>query len=76
MPSHVVAIISSVVLTAAIAARVAQLFAKEPSLKGLAPTQSGPPFLIAQLTVLVRFVALTIVANRGFRGFGPVLSPR
>ena len=55
---------------------VAQLFAKVPSLKGLAPTQSEPPFLIAQLTVPVRFVALTIVANRVFRGCGPVLSPR
>jgi len=55
---------------------VAQLFAKVPSLKGLAPTQSEPPFLIAELTLLALFVVLTIVANRGFRGFGPVLSRR
>lgn len=104
MPSHVVGIISLIVLAAAIVARylyhlrsgwrgtyvvtamiafylnvfvlVAQLFAKVPSLKALAPTQTEAPFVIAQLVVMTLFVVLTVVANRGFRGFGPVLSPR
>jgi flagellar biogenesis protein FliO len=34
----------------------------------MAPTQSEPPFLVAQLVVLLLFVALTIFAVKRFRG--------
>jgi hypothetical protein len=43
---------------------VAQSFMKVPPLHALAPTQQEPPFLIAQLVVLLIFVGLTIVAAR------------
>lgn len=46
---------------------VVQAFEKVPSLKAIAPTQSEPPFLVAQLVVLVLFVGLTVVAARKFR---------
>jgi hypothetical protein len=46
---------------------VAQLFAKVPPLKALAPTQSEPPFAIAQGVVLVVFVVLGILAVKRFR---------
>jgi hypothetical protein len=41
---------------------IVQAFAKLPALKALAPTQSEPPFLLAQLVVLVLFIVLTAVA--------------
>ncbi len=43
-----------------------QGFLKVPALKALAPTQSEPPFLIAQGIVLVAFVAIIIGAFRSF----------
>ena len=46
---------------------VAQSFQKVPALKALAPTQSGPPFLVTQLIVLVGFILLTIMAAIKFR---------
>ena len=46
---------------------VAQLFAKAPTLKALAPTQSEPPFAIAQLIVLLLFIWLGIKSARSFR---------
>jgi len=46
---------------------VVQAFEKVPSLKAMAPTQSEPPFLLAQLIVLVLFIGLTVVAARKFR---------
>ena len=46
---------------------VAQLFQKTPALKELAPTQSEPPFGIAQGLVLVVFVLLGIGTLRRFR---------
>lgn len=46
---------------------VAQCFLKVPALHALAPTQQEPPFLIAQLVVLLIFVGLTIFAARRFR---------
>jgi hypothetical protein len=89
-PSHVVGIISLVLLAGAIVALyafhlsgawrwvyavtqtlsqyllvfvlVAQFFKKVPALIALAPTQSEPPFAIAQGVVLVIFIALTIGA--------------
>ncbi len=41
---------------------VVQAFQKLPFLQPLAPTQSEPPFLIAQVAVLVIFIALGILA--------------
>jgi hypothetical protein len=46
---------------------IVQLFEKVPALHALAPTQSEPPFKIAQLLALALFVVLTVVATRGFR---------
>jgi len=46
---------------------VVQAFLKVPALKALAPTQSEPPFLVAQLVVLVLFIALGIAATIRFR---------
>lgn len=46
---------------------IAQLFQKVPSLKVLAPTQTEPPFLVAQLSTLLIFVLLTIAAAIRFR---------
>jgi len=94
LPSHIVGIISLVVLALAILALyalhlagpwrwiyvvsavlalylnvfvgVAQAFQKLPFLASLAPTQSEPPFLIAQAVVLVIFVGLGIAAVRAF----------
>jgi hypothetical protein len=41
---------------------IAQLFAKVPALKTLAPTQTEAPFKEAQLAALIAFVVLTILA--------------
>ena len=46
---------------------VVQLFLKVPALKAIAPTQSDPPFAIAQGIVLLLFVGLGIAAVRRFR---------
>jgi uncharacterized membrane protein SirB2 len=95
LPSHIVGIISLVVLAVAILARyvyhlagpwrwiyivgavlalylnvfvgVVQAFQKLPLLSSLAPTQSEPPFLIAQFAVLAIFIVLGILAVRLFR---------
>jgi hypothetical protein len=53
---------------------VVQLFLKVPALNALAPTQSEPPFAIAQLIVLVTFVALGVAAVKRFRA-GVVTPP-
>ncbi len=45
---------------------VVQSFEKVPAFKAMAPTQSEPPFLVAQVVVLVLFVVLTIVAAKKF----------
>jgi hypothetical protein len=94
LPSHIVGIISLVVLTVAVLARyarhmagawrwiyvvtallalyfnvfvlVVQSFEKVPALKALAPTQSEPPFAVAQLLVLALFVVLAIFAVKKF----------
>ena len=95
LPSHVVGVISLLVLAMAIVARyalrlngawgrlyvitatvalylsvfvlVVQLFQKVPTLKALAPTQSESPFVLAQLSVLALFVAVSAVAAVRFR---------
>jgi len=46
---------------------VVQSFEKVPALKELAPTQSEPPFAIAQLVVLAAFIVLTVKAVKRFR---------
>ena len=47
---------------------VTQAFLKFPALTALAPTQTEPPFAVAQLVVLGLFIALTIVATKKARG--------
>jgi hypothetical protein len=51
----------------AIVARYVQAFQKVPALKAKAPTQSEPPFVIAQLGALALFVILGVVAAKRFR---------
>ena len=46
---------------------VVQSFQKLAFLRPLAPTQSEPPFLIAQVVVLALFVVLGILAAKRFR---------
>jgi hypothetical protein len=98
LPSHIVGIISLVVLTIAILAlyayrlagawrwiyvtsallalylnvfvAVVQSFLKCAFLNALAPTQSEPPFLVAQLAVMAVFIVLGIVAVRSFHPRG------
>jgi len=47
---------------------VVQAFLKVSALHALAPQQTEPPFLVAQVVVLVVFVLLTVVAASRFRG--------
>ena len=47
---------------------IVQLFRKVPALTELAPTQSEPPFAVAQGVVFATFVVLGIFAVRKFRG--------
>lgn len=61
------------VITAAIAlylnvfVLVVQSFLKVPNLNALAPTQKEPPFLLAQLVVMLIFIILTAFAVKRFR---------
>ncbi len=94
LPSHIVGIVSLVVLAVAIVALyvyhlarswrwiyvaaavaslylnvfvgVVQAFLKVPFLNALAPQQNEPPFVIAQIAVLIIFVVLGILAVRSF----------
>lgn len=50
---------------------IAQAFSKVPPLKALAPTQSEPPFIVAQLATLALFVVLAVRAVKRYR-VGPV----
>lgn len=45
---------------------IVQSFRRVPVLQALAPTESEPPFAIAQLVALVAFLLLGYVATRGF----------
>ena len=95
MPSHILGILSLIVLTIAWLARyrfnlaggwrrtyaittvvalyfnvfvlIVQLFRKVPPLEALAPTQSEPPFQIAQLAALLLFAFLGTRAAMKFR---------
>jgi hypothetical protein len=101
LPSHIVGIISLVILSVALVAlygnrlagawcwvyvasavlalylnvfvAVVQSFLKISALRELAPTQSEPPFAIAQGAVLLVFVALLVVAVRRFHPQPPSL---
>jgi hypothetical protein len=53
-----------------------QSFEKAPALKALAPTQKEPPFLIAQLAVLLLFVVLTIFSVKRFHVEPSLAYPR
>jgi hypothetical protein len=94
LPSHIVGVISLIVLAIAIYAlysrhlagswrwiyvvgavvalylnvfvAVFQSFLKLPALNALAPTQSEPPFLVAQSVALLIFIALAVVGIRSF----------
>jgi hypothetical protein len=57
---YVVAAVASLYLNCFVG--VVQTFQKVPALNALAPTQSEPPFLIAQVAVLLAFVVLGVVA--------------
>ena len=46
---------------------VVQSFLKIPALKAMAPTQTEPPFLIAQVVVMLLFIVLGIFAVKKFR---------
>ena len=46
---------------------IVELFLRVPALKALSATQAGPPFLIAQLSAIVIFVVLTVIAAIRFR---------
>jgi hypothetical protein len=46
---------------------VVQSFLKVPALNALAPTQKEPPFLVAQIVVMLIFIGLTILAVKRFR---------
>jgi hypothetical protein len=105
LPSHIVGIISLVVLAVTIPARyvfnlagawrwiyvagavaalyfnvfvlIVQAFLKVPILNALAPTQSEPPFLIAQIVTLLTFIVLGVRATGRFhpeRAFRTVIS--
>jgi hypothetical protein len=61
---YVVTAITALYLDAFVA--VIQAFGKIPFLQSLAPTQSEPPFVVAQLIVLIIFVVLGALAVRRF----------
>jgi len=50
---------------------VFQAFQKVPFLQSFAPTQSEPPFIVAQVVVLVAFIGLGFVALRSFHPAAP-----
>jgi hypothetical protein len=50
---------------------VAQLFEKVPAIHALAPTQTEPPFKIAQLLLLVLTIVLITLAAKKFRSPSP-----
>ncbi len=64
-PIYVAASVLALYLNVFVA--VVQAFQKFEPLATLAPTQSEPPFLIAQLAVLGVFLVLGVLAIRGFR---------
>jgi hypothetical protein len=51
---------------------VVQAFEKDPALRALAPKQTEPPFVIAQLAILVLFITLGVFATTRFRVESPL----
>jgi hypothetical protein len=51
---------------------IIQSFQKLPALKPLAPTQSEPPFLVAQLVALIAFLIVGTIAALRFRPRQPL----
>jgi hypothetical protein len=100
LPSHILGILSLVVLAIAIPARysfhlagpwrgtyvitaviafyfnffvlIVQSFQKVPALQALAPTQSEPPFVIAQAAALTMFIVFGVVAAMRFHTEKPL----
>lgn len=62
---YVASAVSALYLNSFVA--VVQAFLKFPALKQMAPTQSEPPFVIAQAVLLTIFVAIFVAAVRSFR---------
>ena len=52
-------------------AAVVQAFLKVPALNALAPTGTEPPFLVAQVAVLIAFVAVGVVAVKRIHPIAP-----
>ena len=61
-PIHVIAVVTALYLNVFVG--VVQAFRRVPALNALAPQQTEPPFVVAQLLVLAAFVVVTIVAVR------------
>ncbi len=64
LPSHKVGAMIALYLNVFVL--VVQSFEKVPALHAMAPTQSEPPFLVAQLVVLALFIVLIIFAVKKF----------
>jgi len=62
---YVVAAIASLYLNVFVL--VVQSFIKVAALNALAPTQSEPPFVIAQISVMLIFILIGIIATIKFR---------
>jgi hypothetical protein len=63
-PTYIITAIMALYLNVFVG--VTQAFQKLPFLQSLAPTQSEPPFLIAQVAVLLVFIVLGVLAVRRF----------
>jgi hypothetical protein len=61
---YVIGVVAALYLNCFVA--VVQAFQKIPAINALAPTQSEPPFLVAQVVVMVIFIALGILAVKKF----------
>jgi len=67
-PAYVISSVFSLYLNVFVL--IVQSFLKIPALTGLAPTQSEPPFLVAQAATLALFLALGAFATFRFRSEG------
>ena len=63
--THVITVVIALYLNVFVL--IAQIFQKVPALIAMAPTQSEPPFLVAQLVCMALFVVLAIAAAIKFR---------
>jgi uncharacterized membrane protein len=69
---YAVSVVASVYLLMFVG--VAQMFTKIPAFQLAAPTQSEPPFLVAQLVLLAAFLVIRIAAVRQYRPDGARMS--